>query len=101
MVRGAPQIALFGCAKLAYRRLAAQALSISGLISKLLGGSQIIACETTIVRELFLKSHQIMDPTAGAAGEQLAVPQIDRPFVQNFRFGVQLDIRLSQLSTTL
>jgi len=33
MARGAPQIALFGSAKFAYRRLAPQALSISGLIN--------------------------------------------------------------------
>ena len=101
MAPGASQVTLFGSAKSAYRRLAAQALSIRGLISQLLGGREIIACETTIVRELFLKGYRIMDPTAGAAREQLAIPHIDRPFVQAFSFGAQLDTRLDQLSTTL
>jgi len=92
MVCGADEVALLGIAKFSYRRLTAQALSVCGLISRLLGWSEIIACETAIAREAFLESHRIVNPAAGTARQQLAIPQIDRLF-QNFSFCAQLDSR--------
>jgi hypothetical protein len=91
---GADEIALRGRAKAAYRRFASQTLPIRRFVQELFGWSEIIASETAVDRELLFHRHRVVDPSAGTAGEYLAIAQNERARPQSFSYDTQSDISI-------